>query len=194
MQRREDRHGALAFAALGLDLALDGVACALGKQRARPPAPLTAPESGETVGRSAQKEVVVSRRPSWADRCRATSCLHALLHRGSAVTLALQFVGLLVALSVMTDMQAKSASAEVVTNEWQQFVTFPVNTCNGEFVPVFTGVAHVVQRRQPDGSVVISTNGHSWLLGRLGMSTSSTGRSDFSRRPGRPRTRAGNTS
>jgi hypothetical protein len=33
-------------------------------------------------------------------------------------------------------MQAKKASAEVITNEWQQFMTFPVNTCNGEFAPV----------------------------------------------------------
>ena len=110
----------------------------------------------------------MSRRPSRTDRCRATSRRHALLHRGSAVTLALQFVGLLVALSVITGMQAKSASAEVVTNEWQQFVTFPVNTCNGEFVPVFTGMAHVVQRQQPDGSVVMSTNGHFVAVGTLG--------------------------
>jgi hypothetical protein len=73
-----------------------------------------------------------------------------------------------VAFSVMTGMQAKKASAEVITNEWQQFVTFPVNTCNGEFVPVLSGVAHVVQRLQPDSSLITSTNGHFVADGTLG--------------------------
>src|SRR3954447_26737690 len=74
----------------------------------------------------------------------------------------------LVACLVLTGMQANKASADVVTNDWQQFVTFPVNTCNGEFVPVFTGVAHVVQRLQPDGSLVTSTNGHFVAVGSFG--------------------------
>ena len=84
------------------------------------------------------------------------------------MTLATKFAVLSVACSVMAGMQAKKASAEVITNEWQQFVTFPVNTCNGEFVPVLSGVAHVVQRLQPDGSVVTSTNGHFVATGFLG--------------------------
>lgn len=79
-----------------------------------------------------------------------------------------RFAVLLVACSVMTGMQAKKASAEVITNEWQQFVTFPVNTCNGEFVPVLSGVAHVVQRLQPDGSLITWTNGHFVAVGNLG--------------------------
>lgn len=61
-----------------------------------------------------------------------------------------------------------TVSAEVVTNDWQQFVTFPVNTCNGEFVPVLSGTAHVVQRLQPDGTVITSTNGHFTAVGSLG--------------------------
>ena len=76
-------------------------------------------------------------------------------------------VSALVACSV-SGMQAKKASAAVITNEWQQFVTFPVNTCNGEFVPVLSGVAHVVQRLQPDGSLITSTNGHFVAVGDLG--------------------------
>ena len=65
-------------------------------------------------------------------------------------------------------MHANTASAVVITNGWQQFVTFPVNTCNGEFVPVLSGVAHVVQRLQPDGSLITSTNGHFGADGNLG--------------------------
>lgn len=84
------------------------------------------------------------------------------------MTLALKWAVLLVACSTVTGMQAKPASAEVITNEWQQFFTFPVNTCNGEFVPVLSGVAHVVQRLQPDGSLVTSTNGHFVADGSLG--------------------------
>jgi hypothetical protein len=84
------------------------------------------------------------------------------------VKLARKFAVLLVACSAMTGMQAKNASAEVITNEWRQFVTFPVNTCNGEFVPVLNGVAHVVQRLQPDGSFITSTNGHFVAVGTLG--------------------------
>lgn len=82
--------------------------------------------------------------------------------------LVLRFAVLLVAWSVMTGTQANKASAEVITNEWQQFVTFPVNTCNGEFVPVLSGVAHVLQRVQPDGSFVMHTNGHFVAVGTLG--------------------------
>jgi|SRR5215217_12168 len=63
---------------------------------------------------------------------------------------------------------ATTVSAEVVYNDWQQFVTFPVNTCNGEFVPVFNGTAHVVQRLQPDGTFITSTNGHFTAVGTSG--------------------------
>ena len=84
------------------------------------------------------------------------------------MTLALKCAVLLVTCSVIMGVQAKKASAEVITNEWQQFMTFPVNTCNGEFVPVMSGVAHVVQRLQPDGSLVTSTNGHFVADGSLG--------------------------
>ncbi len=88
--------------------------------------------------------------------------------RKVGVALTLKFALLLVACSVMMGMQASSASAEVIANEWRQFVTFPVNTCNGEFVPVMNGEAHVVQRLQPDGSLVTSTNGHFVAIGTLG--------------------------
>src|SRR3954468_19935591 len=97
----------------------------------------------------------------------------------------------LVACLVLTGMQANKASADVVTNDWQQFVTFPVNTCNGEFVPVFSGQAHVVQRLQPDGSFVTTTNGHFTEVGTLGNQyqmnwqerfTSSPGQTTFSSR------------
>ena len=81
--------------------------------------------------------------------------------------IALPIAVILVACSV-TGMHAKQASAEVITNEWQRFVTFPVNTCNGEFVPVLNGVAHVVQRLQPDGSLITKTNGHFVAVGTLG--------------------------
>jgi hypothetical protein len=87
--------------------------------------------------------------------------------RGGRVTLALPFAAMLLTCSVMAGVQAKPASAEVLTNDWQQFVTFPVNTCNGEFVPVLTGVAHVVQRLQPDGSLITATNGHFVAVGTL---------------------------
>ena len=43
-----------------------------------------------------------------------------------------------------------------------------MNTCNGEFVPVLSGVAHIVQRQQPDGTFVTSTNGHFTATGSLG--------------------------
>ena len=78
-----------------------------------------------------------------------------------------KFVVLLV-LCAMTGLHTQTSSAEVITNEWQEIVTFPVNTCNGEFVPVLSGVAHVVQRLQPDGSFVTSTNGHFVASGTLG--------------------------
>ena len=68
----------------------------------------------------------------------------------------------------VTGSPARPVSAEVVTNDWQQFVTFPVNTCNGEFVPVLSGTAHVVQRVLPDGSFITSTNGHFTAVGSLG--------------------------
>ena len=74
----------------------------------------------------------------------------------------------LLVLCAMTGLHTQTSSAEVITNEWQEFVTFPVNTCNGEFVPVLSGVAHVVQRLQPDGSFVTSTNGHFVASGTLG--------------------------
>jgi hypothetical protein len=82
--------------------------------------------------------------------------------------LASRLAVLLVACSAIVGIQASNASAEVIANDWEQFVTFPVNTCNGEFVPVFSGVAHVVQRLQPDGSVITTTNGHFVAVGSLG--------------------------
>jgi hypothetical protein len=81
--------------------------------------------------------------------------------------LSVKFALVLGACSVM-GMQATKASAEVVTNDHVQFATFPVNTCNGEFVPVLSGVAHVVQRLQPDGSSIASLNGHFVSVGTLG--------------------------
>jgi hypothetical protein len=88
--------------------------------------------------------------------------------RKVGVALTLKFALLLVASSVLMGMQARPASAEVISNEWRQFMTFPINTCNGEFVPVLNGEAHVVQRLQPDGSFVTSTNGHFVSVGTLG--------------------------
>ena len=110
------------------------------------------------------------------------------------MTLTLKFVLLLVAWSVMTGVQANKASAEVITNQWQQFVTFQVNACNGEFVPVLSGLAHVVQRLQPDGSLITSTNGHFVAVALSGTSTSSTGRSDSFQRQGKRRLPVANSS
>ena len=78
---------------------------------------------------------------------------------------------LLVAIGIAlfaTGATAHSAAGEVVVNEWQGFVTFPVNTCNGETVFVLGGVAHYVLRLQPDGSVVTKWNGHFTETGSLG--------------------------
>ena len=72
------------------------------------------------------------------------------------------------AVFLVTVASGPAASGAVVTNEWQSFVTFPVNTCNGETVFVLDGVAHVVLRQQPDGSVVMTTNGHFTEVGSLG--------------------------
>jgi hypothetical protein len=83
------------------------------------------------------------------------------------VRLFVKFAVVLVSCSVM-GMQATKASAGVITNDHIQFVTFPFNTCNGEFVPVLAGVAHVVQRLQPDGSFVATLNGHFVSVGALG--------------------------
>jgi hypothetical protein len=83
------------------------------------------------------------------------------------VRLSVKFAVVLVACAVM-GMQATKASAEVITNDHTQFVTFPVNTCNGEFVPVLSGVAHLVQRLQPDGSFIASLNGHFVAVGTVG--------------------------
>jgi len=77
-------------------------------------------------------------------------------------------IGLLAAVVLITGANAQVASSEVISNKWDQFSTFPVNTCNGEFVPVMSGVAHVVQRIQPDGSVATKTNGHFTEVGNLG--------------------------
>jgi len=83
------------------------------------------------------------------------------------VRLSVKLAVALVACLVMA-MQTTKASAAVITNDRVQFVTFPVNTCNGEFVPVLGGVAHVVQRVQPDGSFVATLNGHFVSVGTLG--------------------------
>ena len=100
----------------------------------------------------------------------------------------------LLVLCAMTGLHTQTSSAEVITNEWQEFVTFPVNTCNGEFVPVLSGVAHVVQRLQPDGSLSRRRTGIPWPPALWGTGTSSTGRSDLSERRGKRRSPAGNSS
>ena len=74
---------------------------------------------------------------------------------------------------------AMPASAAVVSNTWQSFVTFPVNTCNGEFVPVFNGTAHTVQKLQSDGTFLSHLNGHFVADGTLGNTYELNWQEDF---------------
>jgi hypothetical protein len=59
------------------------------------------------------------------------------------------------------------AGAEVIRNEEGSFTSFPVNRCNGEFIP-FTGEGHFLSRLQPDGSFVQQMNGHFTAIGSKG--------------------------
>jgi hypothetical protein len=80
--------------------------------------------------------------------------------------------------------QAGNAPAEVTSNEWVSFTTFPFNSCNGELVIVRDGRAHVVQRVQPDGSRFVSTNGHFTSVGTLGNEYQLNWQEDFVLAPG----------
>jgi hypothetical protein len=77
-------------------------------------------------------------------------------------------VALLGAVLVVTAASGQTSSAAVITNKWQGFMTFPVNTCNSEAVFVLDGVAHILQLQQPDGTIVMTTNGHFTEVGSLG--------------------------
>ena len=98
--------------------------------------------------------------------------------------LAPKFAVSLVAACAMTGMQANQASAEVFSNEWVSFTTFPFNSCNGELVIVRDGRAHVVRRLQPDGSTFVSTNGHFTSVGTLGNEYQLNWQEDFVLAPG----------